>query len=71
MNVYLRLLVKPHKKERLLVSNNVLKLASKLLKVNVVLTWHIWSCLLAGIRTRSLLAKQSCVSCHLVNHTLS
>lgn len=35
MNVYLRLLVKPHKKEKLLVSNNVLKLASKLLKVNV------------------------------------
>lgn len=33
MNVYLRLLVKPHKKEKLLVSNNVLKLASKLLKV--------------------------------------
>jgi len=32
MNVYLRLLVKPHKKEKLLVSNNVLKLASKLLK---------------------------------------
>lgn len=35
MNVYLRLLVKPHKKEKLLVSNNVLKLASKLLKVRV------------------------------------
>lgn len=34
MNVYLRLLVKPHKKEKLLVSNNVLKLASKLLKVS-------------------------------------
>lgn len=33
MNVYLRLLIKPHKKEKLLVSNNVLKLASKLLKV--------------------------------------
>lgn len=33
MNVYLRLLVKPHKKEKLLVSNNVLKLACKLLKV--------------------------------------
>ncbi|KAJ0407704.1 hypothetical protein P43SY_009041 [Pythium insidiosum] len=32
MNLYLRLLVKPHKKEKLLVSNNVLKLASKLLK---------------------------------------
>ncbi|CCI49665.1 unnamed protein product [Albugo candida] len=32
MNVYLRLLAKPHKKEKLLVSNNVLKLASKLLK---------------------------------------
>jgi hypothetical protein len=33
MNVYLRLLAKPHKKEKLLVSNNVLKLACKLLKV--------------------------------------
>ncbi|KAE8896790.1 hypothetical protein PF005_g6338 [Phytophthora fragariae] len=32
MNVYLRLLAKPHKKEKLLVSNNVLKLACKLLK---------------------------------------
>ncbi|RLN56437.1 hypothetical protein BBJ29_007969 [Phytophthora kernoviae] len=34
MNVYLRLLAKPHKKEKLLVSNNVLKLACKLLKVS-------------------------------------
>ncbi|TDH74413.1 hypothetical protein CCR75_001978 [Bremia lactucae] len=32
MNVYLRLLAKPHKKDKLLVSNNVLKLACKLLK---------------------------------------
>ncbi|KAF0752870.1 hypothetical protein AaE_005881 [Aphanomyces astaci] len=32
MNVYLKLLVTPEKKEKLLISNNVLKLASKLLK---------------------------------------
>ncbi|CAK4074421.1 unnamed protein product [Aphanomyces euteiches] len=32
MNLYLKLLVTPHKKEKLLISNNVLKLASKLLK---------------------------------------
>ncbi|OQS07234.1 homeodomain transcription factor [Thraustotheca clavata] len=32
MNVYLKLLITPHKKEKLLISNNVLKLASKLLK---------------------------------------
>ncbi|EQC40783.1 hypothetical protein SDRG_01853 [Saprolegnia diclina VS20] len=32
MNVYLKLLMTPHKKEKLLISNNVLKLASKLLK---------------------------------------
>ena len=36
MNVYLRLLAKPHKKDKLLVSNNVLKLACKLLKVRLL-----------------------------------
>lgn len=32
LNLYLRLLLAPHKKDRLLISNNVLKLAMKLLK---------------------------------------
>ncbi|RHY34233.1 hypothetical protein DYB32_005455 [Aphanomyces invadans] len=36
MNVYLKLLVTPEKKEKLLISNNVLKLASKLLKVSLI-----------------------------------
>lgn len=51
MNVYLRLLVKPHKKEKLLVSNNVLKLASKLLKVRQVAAV---SCLTTRRRTHLL-----------------
>jgi len=76
MNVYLRLLVKPHKKEKLLVSNNVLKLASKLLKVKPMLilldTFVIWcspsadgGCFLSDSK------QPFCVMCHLVDRTCS
>lgn len=50
MNVYLRLLAKPHKKEKLLVSNNVLKLACKLLKVRPVCLSEMCSRRNGGIR---------------------
>ena len=36
LNLYLKMEQKPHKKEELLVANNVLKLASELLKVRAL-----------------------------------
>ena len=51
LNLYLKMEQKPHKKEELLVANNVLKLASELLKVRWVFKkfWALSNCFWMGL----------------------
>lgn len=49
INLYLQMEQKPHKKEELMVANNVLKLAEDLLKVSIRSRTALLYCLKEGI----------------------